>query len=501
MKKADYILLAFVIGAFLFFQAILVWFVHTTDYDEAVFLDVARNVQRVGLPLRSVGTEGQLYFIHTPLYIYLVTATVSLVGDSPFGVRLMTMLFAIASIIFTYLTVRQRQTAVSGFIAALLLALNTFVAIYAHFITMAVPMMFFVVLAIYWLAKVEDNPSWHYWFGAGIAAALAVMFKELALIFVVAAALYAFFFGATWQKRISQSIWIVLPTIVALAIWTWWGISLDQVQFQAGLNRWLHSASGANNAAGARALQSFTWIKVLGSAVFSGGMTILFFAAIAAYFIWFRRRLPQVVWLLFLYLGIAIGASFLISLKEPRHVISLVPVIAMIIGMMVAWESVWVWVREKRMRLGITAVITFLFIWNISPVKVSTVLPWQQIETWWEPLFAQRIFQSQHYYGLLKETGQYLGENTPPDTVITVVHEGPVIGYYADRPYYFLYNKNQSKILAVLENTDYLVVDHQVFINLSTEEIHSVMTYIETEFELELLLKDAYRESHIYHRR
>ena len=500
MKKTDYILLAFVIGAFLFFQAILVWFVHTTDYDEAVFLDIARNIQRIGLPLRSIGAEGQLFFSHTPFYPYLVTASVSLLGDSPVKVRLITMLFAIASIILTYFTVRQRQTAVSSFVAALLLALNTFVAIYAYFLTMAVPMMFFILLAIYWLSKDETTPSWRYWFGAGLATATAVMLKELALIFLAATVIYAFIVGRTWRKRITHSLWLVLPTIMALAIWAWWGTSLDQTQFQGSIMRWINSASGTNNAAGARALQIFTWLKVLGGSIFNWGMLALFFAMIPAYFIWFRRKLPQIIWLLFLYLGLAIGASLFISLKEPRHVIALIPIMAMIIGMMIKWEFVWIWAQKKPVRLVITAVITLMLVWNVSPLKASTTTEWRQIETWWEPLFAQRIYHSQRYYSLLKETGQYLAENTPSDTIITVIHEGPVIGYYADRSHYFIYTMQYPKMLDVLENTEYLIVDRHVFLFLSPEEIGSIMAYIETEFELEQLMKDSYREAHIYHR-
>ena len=501
MKKLDYILLTFAIGVFLIFQVILMRYVHLTDYDEAVFLNIVRNIQRIGMPMRSIGLNGVFYFDHTPLYPYLVAASVSLVGDSPNWARLVTTQFAIATIILTYLTVRREQTAVSSFVAALLLALNTFIAIYAYFLTMAVPMMFFILLAIYWLSKDGGNPSWRYWFGAGIAAALAVMLKELALIFIFAAMIYAFVFGRNWKERITHPLWLSLPTAVSLAMWAWWGMSLGQPQFQSALMRWVNSASGANNAAGARALETLSWVQALGNTVFSWGMLALFIMVIPAYFIWFRRKLPQITWLLFLYLGIATALSFFISLKEPRHVIALIPMMAMIIGIMIPWESVWNWVRGKPVRIIVTSLSILFLAWSISPLKVPPTDQWRHIETWWEPSFAHRAFHAQRYYSILRDTGQYLSENTSPDTIITVMHEGPIIGYYADRSHQFLYTMSYARVLETLEGAEYVVVDNKSFFHLTPEEIEFVMTYIETEFELEQLVKNDYREVNIYHRR
>lgn len=486
-----------IIGIFLFFQAVLIWHVQVTDYDEAVFLDIARNIQRVGLPLRSIGPEGRFYFTHTPLYLYLVTASVSLVGDNPLWARLFTTTFGVGSIILSYLIVRKHQTAVSAIIAALLLALNTFFAVYSYFLTMAVPMMFFILLAIYLLADEKKISSWHYWLGAGLAIAIAVMLKELAILFLAAAAIYALIFGDTWRKRIIYILCLLIPTTFMLSLWTWWGINLDATQFQVDLMRWVNSATGASNE---RALQTFTWIKVLGNTLFSWGMLILFIFSLAGYFIWFRRKLPKITWLLFLYLGLTTIVSFFVSLKEPRHVIALIPTMAMLIGILIPWETVWHWTKEKPARILIISVIFLILAWNISPLKLPFQSQWTQREFWWEPFFAQRIYHSQRYYGLLKEAGQYLAENTPPDTTIAVIHEGPVVGYYADRSHYFLYTMKYPKILDTLENTEYLVFDHQVFLNLTPEEVDSVMTYIEEEFELEQLMQDSYRETHIYRR-
>jgi hypothetical protein len=173
----------------------------------------------------------------------------------------------------------------------------------------------------------------------------------------------------------------------------------------------------------------------------------------------------------------------------------------MIIGILVQWDVVWGCVRQKQSRTIFAALITLFLVWQISPLKLPSTAQWRQTEPWWEPQFAQRIFYSQRHYSLLKETGEYLAENTPPDAVITVLHEGPVVAYYADRPHYFLYTMAYPNVMKRLEATEYLVVDDQLFFQLSPEEIGKVMAYVESEFELEQLMQDQYRQTRIYRRK
>ena len=502
MKKNDYILLALAISTFLLFQSILIYRVRITDYDEAVFLDVARNIRRVGLPLRSIGPDGVLYFIHTPLYLYLVTGSVTLLGNNPLLVRLVNTLLGGASIVLTYLTVRQRQTAVSSFVAASLLALNTFVAIYAYFLTMEVPMMFCILLAVYWLAKDEVRPSWCYWLGAGIAGAAAVLLKELALIFVAAIANYALVTGRTWQDRFRHLLLVALPTMTGMGYWLYWGFNLNVPQFRNSLMNWVNLASGVGQSADGRtAVSSSLWLQQLGGDLLSWGLTLLFIISIIIYLLYFRRKLPKIIILLFLYVGFAFGASLLISLKELRHVIALVPFVSILIAYLIDWQSIWEWIKGNRVRWVAAATIIFLLAWNISPLKIAPRDQWRNPFGWWEPLFVNRILTSQFYFNLVRETGLYLADHTPEDTIITVVHEGPVMGYYADRSHYFLYPMSHTRTMEILADTQYLVVDHIVFSFQTEEEIATIMTYIDENFELEQVFEDQFRQIKVYHRR
>ncbi|MCB9422044.1 MAG: glycosyltransferase family 39 protein [Ardenticatenaceae bacterium] len=502
MKKNDYILLALALVAFLLFQGILIYRVSVTDYDEAVFLDVARNIHRVGLPLRSIGPNGLLYFIHTPLYLYLVSGSVTVLGDNPTLVRLVNTFLGAGSIVLVYLAVRQRRTAVASFVAASLLALNTFVAIYAYFLTMEVPMMFCILLAVYWLARDEVRPSWSNWLWVGAAVATAVLLKELALFFVTAVALYALITGRNWQERIQNALLGTLPTIIGLGFWGYWGFSLNATQFQNGIMNWVNFASGSTHSADGRTATLLgAWLQQLGGDLLGWGTTFLFFISLAAFGLWFRRKLPRIVLLLFLYLGLAFGASLLISLKELRHVIALVPAVSMIIAYLIDWQTVWEWTKQNRIRWAMAAIIVLLLAWSVSPLKIAPRDQWRNVFGWWEPLFLNRILTSQLYFYPVRDAGLYLAEHTPPDTVIAVIHEGPVMGYYADRNHYFLYTMPHDRTMEILANTQYLVVDHVVFSFQTDEEIAAVMAYIDENFELEQIFEDQFRQIKIYHRR
>ncbi|HSN76789.1 MAG TPA: hypothetical protein VL334_17080, partial [Anaerolineae bacterium] len=71
MTRRDLILLSGTMAALIAVVVPLAINVHVLEYDEAVFMDVARNIQRLGLPFRSLGEQGQPAFEHTPLYLYV----------------------------------------------------------------------------------------------------------------------------------------------------------------------------------------------------------------------------------------------------------------------------------------------------------------------------------------------------------------------------------------------------------------------------------------------
>ncbi|MCU0522435.1 MAG: hypothetical protein MUF84_17300 [Anaerolineae bacterium] len=112
---------------------------------------------------------------------------------------------------------------------------------------------------------------------------------------------------------------------------------------------------------------------------------------------------------------------------------------------------------------------------------------------WLDPVFAQRAIDNDAYYGALARAGAYLGDNAPRDSVISVIHEGTVVGYYADRPYQMLYTLPVTDTLRVLARSEYLVYDHLVFVQQTDAEIRKVEDYIDAHFGVELDISDHRR--------
>jgi hypothetical protein len=138
--------------------------------------------------------------------------------------------------------------------------------------------------------------------------------------------------------------------------------------------------------------------------------------------------------------------------------------------------------------------------WSISPLQLPRSENWRNPEAWWTQFYRTRMFRNNRYYGVLREAGQYLSETTSSGETIVVVHEGTVLGYYADRSYTFLYTRQYDSVMDTLTEANYLVYDNPSFFYLSEEEIGEVDEYIESNFQIEETIQDDFRSILIYRR-
>ena len=196
--------------------------VHIAEYDEAIFLDVARNIQRVGLPLRSIGANGVFFFDHTPLYPYLLSLYARHTDTGLFFFRAVTVL-ATSAIALTYRFGARFDGRRTGLLAALLLAVNPFFATYAFFVRMEMFMLLALLVGFYTLlVGLEEERNAHL-LASGISLAVAVLFKEFALVGTVVAAAFALW---QWRRTPKQGILATLivgmPSLLALAGWVLW---------------------------------------------------------------------------------------------------------------------------------------------------------------------------------------------------------------------------------------------------------------------------------------
>ena len=488
------------VGVFLAIQALLVASVDVVEYDEAIFLDIARSILRTGVPVRSMGTTGIIFFGDTPLYVYFLSLASKLCGGSVLLLRLLTTMLGLGSVILVFLIGRRVSGPLAGTVAASLLATNPFFATYSFFIRMEVPMVFFLVLGTYLLARLAPRRHVAYSLGAGCCVAIAVLVKEVALAFWAACTVYVFLSHRNWSRRVSATAFVAGPTVVGLSLWTCWGVRLNSEQFQANLARWQGAALGGGVVGTRETMGLVEWLWRLADGMIGWGGVLLFAVAVVLYFL-YKKRQPRVTALLLLYVLIAIGASLIIRLKEPRHVIGLIPTTALVAGIAIDWPGLWGRIRQHRLVAVPATLAAILLVWDISPLRLPPPAEWANPEGWWDPLFSHRVFESDRYYAALRDVGRYLATSSPPDTVITVLHEAPVVAYYADRHYWLLYTLSFERAMQVLGDTEFLVMDQVAFPHLSDAEIQHVLQYVEEDFEVVHVVEDAYRQVPIYQRK
>ena len=493
-QKSALLPLAAVLGVFFFFQIFLLRNVSIAQYDESIFLDVARHIRASGLPLRSVGLDGRFYFEHLPGYVYLVGGLTALFGENVLLLRLVTMLFGAGSVSLTYLIALRAQDITAAFVAALLFALNSFFATYAFFVREETYFIFAILLAAYFLLRLQQTAENRYLLAAALSTAAALLFKEIALAFLLAAALYLLFVYPTWRARLAAALTFSLPTLVVLAAWLLWANRLDPAQLRVTAGRWTGAFGAQSAIVDPRiGLQARDWLETLAAYAFGWELVLLFFFALI-YALIFRRRPAHIAILFLLYVFLAAAASLFMSLKEMRHLIAAIPAACLLIGLLLPWSSWWAWLTADRRRLLLAAPLALIFLISASPLKLTAADPAAR----WDPVYGDRLLTNDSALSLVKEAGDYLDASAPPGSLVTVIRQGPVIGFYANRPYIFLYPRPFDENMEILAAADYLVVDAVEFWQQSPQETETVMQYISDNFTVDQTLQNDFGQLTIY---
>ncbi len=483
MRRGTLLGVIAVIGVYLGFQLVLIRSVSVAQYDESIYLDVARSIGRTGLPIRSVG-EGKLLLDQTPLYPYFLGALNLIFNENILWLRLATVAFGAGSVLLAFFIGQKTNSAISGVVAGLLLALNPFFGVYSFFIRMEIFFCFFLLLAIYLLIQKETEGKRNSLIGASLAIMTAVLFKIVAVAFWGAVLLYLFLSADNWRQRVRETLWIGVPTTIGIALWLLFSL-LEPGQLEARLERWSSAISGTGTVVDPRMnVALWPWLKTIGGSVLGWETFALFVVALAAY-VFARKKRSGIVILLLLYITMTTLLSLAMQLKESRHVIGLIPATAVAIGLMIDWAGLWGWLQQRRVWLGTVIITAFLFAWSLSPLNLPSLTDYQDAKSWWEPQFAGRIFHNDNHLEPLKEIGEYLKTHSAPESMIIVARQGPVVGYYADRSYMFLYTRPFENNMETLQNSEFFVLDRAEFWQQTPEQTEQLLQYVAEQFEIE----------------
>jgi 4-amino-4-deoxy-L-arabinose transferase-like glycosyltransferase len=316
------------------------------NFDEHIFLDVGRHILDTGLPLRAYAVPGSptLFFDHTPLYVYFVALVTALGGPTDVILRSTTLVFGLLTVILVFRIGLELRGLGSAFVGSLVLAVNPFFVTFSWFIRMEVPLCFFLVLALYLL--IHERLLL-----AGLAIATAVLLKEIALAFWLVAVVYVLI------RRGGRAAAIVgIPTPIVFGAWLAYAADIGLEQLLGTMGRWLGSAAGSTSRDPRLHVGLRTWVNEILLGVI-GPVMIFATGATAALLAVGRKPAPRIVLVPIVYVVVAVAASFLIRLKEPRFLIAIVPMIALSIALLIDWDDIWAQVRrdDRSRRVGSTA--------------------------------------------------------------------------------------------------------------------------------------------------
>jgi len=181
------------------------------NYDEPHNVEIISSISfsEFHFPLRS--------FQHPPLSVYLLKTGTLVFGENNFGFRFMNALVGALSVLLIYVLARRGfDDEKAGLLAALLLATNRFHLGWSRLINQEVLYLALVIvtLAVFWRAW-RRGAGWPL---VGVAAALAVLAKELAVLLIPALGIFLLTSAKGRAVLRRKEVWASLAIVAVVAV-------------------------------------------------------------------------------------------------------------------------------------------------------------------------------------------------------------------------------------------------------------------------------------------
>ncbi len=201
-------------------------------YDEAFAVLFAGK----GLSAMIYGTltpvAGGAADIHPLLYYSALNVWMHFFGESAFTVRLLSVIFGVATVALVYLLAKTLFDEKTGLVAALIAAIAPFHVQYSQETRMYALLGLLLMAATWCFIKAwrEDDAhtpnrslwiKWRYWLGFGVFAGLAMYTQQLAAFYLVAIGLVPFL-----ARRRPQIVGVIVGTIAAIVVYLPWLVNL-----------------------------------------------------------------------------------------------------------------------------------------------------------------------------------------------------------------------------------------------------------------------------------
>jgi 4-amino-4-deoxy-L-arabinose transferase-like glycosyltransferase len=458
--------------------ALTAHFNHIAEYDEALHLDAARNIYLHGVPIRSL-LEGRTYLYHPPLFLYLIAPLTGPLTDGTLLGRWAAAAFGLITVATVFRIGSDLKDEAIGILAGLLVSLSTLFVIYAFNIQGEMMLTALIMLGLLVFLRAWDLRRSRYLWLAGIVFALALWVKFLAVLPVAACGLLLLIRIVRQRRSLRLLLPFIVPVAAAVVLWFVYGLALDRTVFLNTMQSWFAGPVWPWDARTHFTLAS--WLAVVARDVLGYPVLLLLLVTFPWRVQLYRRGSPLL--LIEIYAAFMIIYTLFVSVKEVRHLIPLVPVAAILVsaGLVgflrtIRWSEWPFWGRAVTIGLAIICLI------DASPINLFPPKPPTALRGWLDAPYAARLFDNDPYLTNVRDAGIYLQSAAPADAIVQVAHEGTVAGYYADRHYGLLYVLSYDQIIQALDHSSWLLVDKDLYPNLSADEIQRVKSYIADHF-------------------
>ncbi len=306
-------------------------------WDESMYIVRAKSILTQGNWLDQTNNSvGGLYSAsHPPLFIWLTSISISLLGENHFSLRLFSVIFSVGILIIMFLFFREKKY---GLLASFITSLIPIFYFYSHQAQMDIPVTFFMLFSVFLFNKYEENNSKKVIVMSGIVWGLAMMTKiAVGLIVPTSILIYSLILVYQKKKNIKTIInelliFLVSGSIIFLPWHLYMIISNDNfLNYFLNFHILQRYSTGVEN--NVKSLGVFYYLNQA-IVIFSGTLPFLYFS--------FKNGLRDKT--IILLVSTAIVIFFVISLsatKMQTYIIMLIPFLSLIIskGLFEAWES------------------------------------------------------------------------------------------------------------------------------------------------------------------
>ncbi len=429
------------------------------DYDEAIYWDVSRNCHETGYFYRSMG-DRYLFFDHPPLFLYLASPVFYLT-DEMAGFRFVVSLFSCLLIALTALLASRLFGRGAALPAAIVLAFNPLFLFYANKAYQDVPFCVPVLLAF--LAAFAGQPV-----RSGLWTGAAFLIKYFAAGFAGFLWLYTLLTGPSGRRA---SLKFAVVFVLLASLWPVAGLLLDQKGFLGKLDYWnemirpdtLAAVKSHPVASFGEYLQSiFDRLTTLHVLLLGAGFLGQLFRL--------KRSKLEVRIVLFTVVGYVAVLMSAFALRTDRYILETLPFLAVLTGGTLA--------RMGPSRWLVLGLVSLLSPWVVMPGM--TRMPPLVTPYYGEPVY--------EYARSVEDAAAFISEQMQPGELMMVNWNGPRFGYFARRPYRFLYiSTNLASALSEIDKSDAVVRDHESggwhLPYLTEDEIRQVEAHLDRSFD------------------